>query len=262
MQGVTQVGVQARIGGRECECLAEAARCLIITREPDQQASKLVQSLRMRAPGEEALVVRDRLGSASGGEQRASELCDRFGESRIECDDSQVSLDGRVEVALDALRVGEVTDGGGELRPQRQRTLAGRDRGLGLPELEQHPAQVVVRVGELGAQERRALQSRRGLLEAARIRVALAEHIVRLGIAHGRRIGLRLAAAVLVLATAAAGTGRVARGQNLKPIFTPSTRGRSGTSDLMNWADEVNRLASELPRFSPNASTCHWSLAT
>ena len=37
--------------------------------------------------------------------------------------------------------------------------------------------------------------------------------------------------------------------QNLKPILTPSTRGRSGTSDLMNCADEVNTLASELLRF-------------
>jgi len=41
------------------------------------------------------------------------------------------------------------------------------------------------------------------------------------------------------------------RTQNLNPSLMPSTRGRSGTSDLMNCADEVNRLASELLRFVP-----------
>ena len=41
------------------------------------------------------------------------------------------------------------------------------------------------------------------------------------------------------------------RPQKLAPIFSSSTRGRSGTSDLMNCADEVNMLACELLRFVP-----------
>ncbi len=49
--------------------------------------------------------------------------------------------------------------------------------------------------------------------------------------------------------------------QNLNPTLMPSTRGRSGTSDLMNCADEVNRLASELPRLVPKNCTVHWSFA-
>lgn len=49
--------------------------------------------------------------------------------------------------------------------------------------------------------------------------------------------------------------------QNLQPNFTPSTRGRSGTCDSMNCALDVNRLASELLKFVPKASTCHWSFA-
>lgn len=46
-------------------------------------------------------------------------------------------------------------------------------------------------------------------------------------------------------------TAASSRYQNLKPNFTPITRGRSGTSDLMNCADEVNTLAWLLLRLVP-----------
>ena len=41
--------------------------------------------------------------------------------------------------------------------------------------------------------------------------------------------------------------------RNSAPTFRPITRGRSGTSDLMNWAEEVKVLAWLLPRFWPNS---------
>ena len=50
--------------------------------------------------------------------------------------------------------------------------------------------------------------------------------------------------------------------QNLYAIFTPTTLGRSGTSDLMNCADEVNTLAFEFERFVPNNSAVQVSLVT
>ena len=46
-------------------------------------------------------------------------------------------------------------------------------------------------------------------------------------------------------------TAESSRDQNLKPNFTPTTRGRSGTWDWMNWADEVNTLAWLLLRLVP-----------
>src|SRR5262249_38286918 len=50
-------------------------------------------------------------------------------------------------------------------------------------------------------------------------------------------------------------------GQKPHDIVKPSTRGRSGISALMNWAEEVNVLALELLRFVPYTMTRHRALA-
>ncbi len=61
-----------------------------------------------------------------------------LGESRLERNHAPVPRDRRGERAASAFGVGEIAKGRGKARPQRERPLTARDRGVRPSQPEQH----------------------------------------------------------------------------------------------------------------------------
>src|ERR1035438_8886955 len=145
----------------------------------------------------------DRSLPLAGLEKRAAEVAVSLGERRLERGHASVPVDCSRKRALNAPGIRQVADGGGELRPQRERALTARDRGVRPSQPEQHLTEVVVRLGELRTQNGRASEALGCPVEQSLVleRLPKREQTLPLDLGGGRRI----AAAVLELATAAAG---------------------------------------------------------
>ncbi len=220
MQHMTEVGVQPRIIRRPAEQVAIAACRRLVAPEPCQQGRKLIEGGDARVARQQPLVVGDRLRCATRGgqrtrelrhggvkfgaqlnrplqavdprfrfaglEKRAAEIAVSLGESGFERNHAPVPRDGRRERAASTLRVGEIAKGRSEAWPKRERALAARDRGVRPSQPQQHFAQVVMRVGELGTQSGRAPEALGCPLEQATLLERLAQQIMHLSIARQR----------------------------------------------------------------------------